>query len=266
MTDDGVIDRLMERGREAEKEGRLEEALGLYAAGVEAVLDAWKEETEEERKRDLEVKAARGLECAERIKERMATGGAGGAKIKVIRTVDPPSSEWQTVWQDVYAPIDGCPVALVYGPEGRGLEEAVEAMAYDKQATLMWVNASDLLAAEDLRESTPLVKEMFVQAQIHCEQDNNDGPQPVVLGVKGVDVLAREEDESAAAKRVKTEFLVQLQAASTTDDVSPGVCVVCTTHKPWVLDRSLRRRFGEACVYIGDAESVAVDDRFSSFS
>ena len=77
----------------AEEEGRLEDALALFVAGVETIMDEMRGEKEEERVRDLELKAAAGLASAERIKEMMATRGPGakGLRSSTRRSIPPPT-------------------------------------------------------------------------------------------------------------------------------------------------------------------------------
>ena len=54
-------------------------------------------------------------------------------------------------------------------------------------------------------------------------------------------VSARSENENEASKRVKTEFLVQMQGVGNSDD--SGILVLGATNLPWSLDSAIRRRF-----------------------
>lgn len=57
---------------------------------------------------------------------------------------------------------------------------------------------------------------------------------------------SRSEGESESSRRIKTEFLVQMQGVSNTHD---GLLVLGATNVPWELDPAIRRRF-EKRIYI----------------
>lgn len=52
---------------------------------------------------------------------------------------------------------------------------------------------------------------------------------------------ARSDNENDSSKRVKTEFLVQMQGISNANDA--GILVLGATNLPWSLDNAIRRRF-----------------------
>lgn len=54
-------------------------------------------------------------------------------------------------------------------------------------------------------------------------------------------VSARSDNENDSSKRVKTEFLVQMQGVANAND--SGVLVLGATNLPWSLDSAIRRRF-----------------------
>lgn len=60
-------------------------------------------------------------------------------------------------------------------------------------------------------------------------------------------VSARSDNENDSSKRVKTEFLVQMQGVSNAND--KGILVLGATNLPWSLDNAIRRRF-EKRIYI----------------
>ncbi len=64
---------------------------------------------------------------------------------------------------------------------------------------------------------------------------------------------SRSEGENDATKRVKTEFLVQMQGVGNSTD---GILVLGATNIPWALDSAMRRRF-EKRIYIGLPEAAA---------
>ncbi|CAN0571598.1 unnamed protein product, partial [Ectocarpus sp. 12 AP-2014] len=57
---------------------------------------------------------------------------------------------------------------------------------------------------------------------------------------------SRSEGENDSARRIKTEFLVQMQGVGNTHD---GILVLGATNVPWELDPAMRRRF-EKRIYI----------------
>ena len=63
----------------------------------------------------------------------------------------------------------------------------------------------------------------------------------------------RSDGENEASRRVKTEFLVQMQGVGHDDT---GVLVLGATNLPWALDPAIRRRF-ERRIYISLPEFEA---------
>uniref|UniRef100_A0A8C4QQL4 Vacuolar protein sorting 4 homolog B n=1 Tax=Eptatretus burgeri TaxID=7764 RepID=A0A8C4QQL4_EPTBU len=91
-----------------------------------------------------------------------------------------------------------------------------------------------------------LVKNLFEMARSH---------KPSIIFIDEVDSLcgSRNENESEAARRIKTEFLVQMQGVGVDNE---GVLVLGATNIPWVLDAAIRRRF-EKRIYIPLPEEPA---------
>ena len=52
---------------------------------------------------------------------------------------------------------------------------------------------------------------------------------------------SRSDNESESARRIKTEFLVQMQGVG---NVTDGILVLGATNIPWQLDAAIRRRQG----------------------
>lgn len=77
-----------------------------------------------------------------------------------------------------------------------------------------------------------LVKNLFILAREH---------KPSIIFIDEIDSLCsrRSDNESEAARRIKTEFLVQMQGFSTDNE---GILVLGATNIPWVLDTAIRRR------------------------
>jgi len=72
--------------------------------------------------------------------------------------------------------------------------------------------------------------------------------RPSIVFVDEVDSLcgSRSEGENETSRRIKTEFLVQMNGVGNDID---GVLVLGATNVPWELDPAIRRRF-EKRIYI----------------
>jgi vacuolar protein-sorting-associated protein 4 len=101
------------------------------------------------------------------------------------------------------------------------------------------VSSADLVS-KWLGESERLIKHLFVMAR---------ESKPSVIFIDEVDSLcgSRNEGESDSTRRIKTEFLVQMQGGPGIDN--DGVLVLGATNVPWDLDPAVRRRF-EKRIYI----------------
>lgn len=75
--------------------------------------------------------------------------------------------------------------------------------------------------------------------------------KPAIIFVDEVDSLcgARGEGDSEASRRIKTEFLVQMNGVGNDMD---GVLVLGATNIPWQLDAAIRRRYGSKMQLDGD--------------
>eukprot|EP01087_Luapelamoeba_hula_P023005 TRINITY_DN8392_c0_g1_i1.p1 TRINITY_DN8392_c0_g1~~TRINITY_DN8392_c0_g1_i1.p1 ORF type:complete len:439 (-),score=59.82 TRINITY_DN8392_c0_g1_i1:163-1479(-) len=128
---------------------------------------------------------------------------------------------------------------LLYGPPGTGKSYLAKAVATEANSTFFSVSSADLVS-KWLGESERLVRNLFEMARKN---------KPSIIFIDEVDSLcgSRSDNESESARRIKTEFLVQMNGVGKEEE---GVLVLGATNIPWSLDAAIRRRF-EKRIYIG---------------
>lgn len=121
---------------------------------------------------------------------------------------------------------------LMFGPPGTGKTMIGKAIACSAGATFFSISASSL-TSKWIGEGEKMVRALFAVASTR---------QPAVIFIDEIDSLLtqRSSTENEASRRIKTEFLVQLDGCGTADD--ERVVVVGATNRPQELDEAARRR------------------------
>jgi len=121
---------------------------------------------------------------------------------------------------------------LLYGPPGVGKTMMCQAVATEMNASVLWVSLADI-TSKYTGESEKLLITLFDMAREKA---------PSVIIIDEMDSIGRKRSsqENETERRIKTEFLKQLDGINSGND---GVYVLATTNMPWELDIACIRRF-----------------------
>ena len=121
---------------------------------------------------------------------------------------------------------------LLYGPPGTGKSFLAKAAATETHGSFFSVSAANIVS-KWMGESERLIKGLFDLARKN---------KPAVIFLDEIDSVmgARSDNENDATRRLKTEFLIQMQGVGNDDE---GILVLGATNIPWALDPAVRRRF-----------------------
>ncbi|XP_011203694.2 fidgetin-like protein 1 [Bactrocera dorsalis] len=122
---------------------------------------------------------------------------------------------------------------LLFGPPGTGKTLIGKCIASQSQSTFFSISSS-ALTSKWVGEGEKMVRALFAVAAVY---------QPSVVFIDEVDSLLskRSESEHDSSRKLKNEFLVQLDGAATNDE--DRVLIVGATNRPQELDDAARRRF-----------------------
>ena len=134
---------------------------------------------------------------------------------------------------------------LLYGPPGTGKSFLAKAAATETGGKFFSVSAANIVS-KWMGESEKLIKGLFDLARKN---------RPAVIFLDEIDSVlsARSDNENDATRRLKTEFLIQMQGVGNDDE---GILVLGATNIPWGLDPAVRRRFQKK-IYIGLPDTEA---------
>ncbi|XP_015189509.1 PREDICTED: fidgetin-like protein 1 isoform X3 [Polistes dominula] len=121
---------------------------------------------------------------------------------------------------------------LLFGPPGTGKTLIGRCIAVQSKSTFFSISASSL-TSKWIGEGEKMVRALFAVARVN---------QPSVVFIDEIDSLLsqRSETEHESSRRLKTEFLVQLDGAATSED--DRILIVGATNRPQELDEAARRR------------------------
>ena len=121
---------------------------------------------------------------------------------------------------------------LLFGPPGTGKTLIGKCIAHQSGCTFFSISSSSL-TSKWVGEGEKMVRALFAVARVH---------QPSVVFIDEIDSLltSRSEGEHESSRKMKTEFLVQLDGATTVGE--ERILVVGATNRPQELDDAARRR------------------------
>lgn len=140
---------------------------------------------------------------------------------------------WPMLRPDIFTGLRGPPKGLLlFGPPGTGKTLIGKCIACQSGATFFSISASSL-TSKWVGEGEKMVRALFSIARCY---------QPAVIFIDEIDSLLsqRSNDEHESSRRIKTEFLVQLDGATTSSD--ERLLIVGATNRPHEIDEAARRR------------------------
>ncbi|XP_006837644.1 PREDICTED: vacuolar protein sorting-associated protein 4B [Chrysochloris asiatica] len=267
------------KAAQEDKAGNYEEALQLYQHAVQYFLHVVKYETQGDKaKQSIRAKCTEYLDRAEVLKEHL--------KKKEKKAQKPVKEGQPSPAEDKGNDSDG--EGESDDPEKKKLQNQLQGAIVIERPNVNWSDVAGLEGAKEaLKEAVilpikfphlftgkrtpwrgillfgpPGTGKSYLAKAVATEANNFKNlfqlareNKPSIIFIDEIDSLcgSRSENESEAARRIKTEFLVQMQGVGVDND---GILVLGATNIPWVLDSAIRRRF-EKRIYIPLPEAHA---------
>lgn len=143
---------------------------------------------------------------------------------------------WPLLRPDLFNGIRQPPKGLLlFGPPGTGKTMIAKAIASESHSKFFNISASSLMS-KWIGESEKLVRTLFALASFY---------QPSVVFIDEIDSIltARTENECEASRRLKTEFLIQLDGAGTNQQ--DRILIIGATNRPQEIDDAFIRRLAK---------------------
>ncbi|XP_072943799.1 fidgetin-like protein 1 [Epargyreus clarus] len=155
------------------------------------------------------------------------------AGLHLAKSVIQEAVVWPLLRPDIFTGLRRPPKGiLLFGPPGTGKTLIGKCVASQCHATFFSISASSL-TSKWIGDGEKMVRALFAVARCH---------QPAVIFIDEIDSLLtqRNDTEHEATRRIKTEFLVQLDGAATAED--DRILIIGATNRPQEIDEAARRR------------------------
>ncbi|HHC18884.1 MAG TPA: AAA family ATPase, partial [Euryarchaeota archaeon] len=268
---------LIEKGTEyahkavaADKKGDYETAIKYYKAAIDLFikyLRLYPDSSMADFYRGLIRRYKSRIELLKKHIEKVSIGGNGNSqRAEEVEVIMPEKRESKVRFDDIvdmekvkralrraviypvknpkFYPLGWPKGILLFGPPGCGKTLIAYALANEINAALINVSPATIMS-KWLGEAEKNVAKVFEKAREIARRGT-----PVIIFIDEVDGLLQEYDEEVGGeKRVRNQFLMEMDGLKEKENNKLLVFVVGTTNKPWKLDIGFIRRF-EKRIYV----------------